>query len=183
MSRLLRVFIILPILALLFTACDTGEGMDLRLFCQRYSETASRARLEPKQFSVRELDQGQRYEAYLSDTMLLTLETQTGGCVHTISLTALPEVSARDFRCAAVDIIKIYCGAAEKEAQRWLNSVKAGETEILGYQTQAFDGFRLSYAANAAGCYLRVSQLRFLPEELELPTLKDFIEDGNDDEA
>jgi len=154
--------------------------MDLRLFCQRYSETAARARLEPSQFYARELDEGRKYEAYLSDMMLLALEAQADGYVHTISLTALPEASSRDFRCAAVDIITIYRGVPEEIAERWLDGVKAYETEILGYRAAVENGFRLGYAANAAGRYLRVSQLRFLPEEPELPTLKEFIEETHD---
>ena len=178
LSRISRLLTILPVFLLLFAACDTGGRMDLRLFCEKYSETAeSRARLEPEQFIARHREDGCKYEAYIAQTLLLALDTRQDGQVHSVSLTALPEITQGEFRRAAIDIVITYCGGSEDAAERWLNRVYAGETEVLGYHTAEENGFRLSYAANAAGRYLRVSRLRDLPEEPPLPTLKEYIEE------
>lgn len=178
-----RLFaLILPIL-LFFAACDTGEGMDPRLFCERYSETASLPRLEPGRLQARPSGAGRQYEAYITETMLLTLATGPDGVVHTVSLTALPETASPDFRYAAADVIKTYCGLTDDAAARWLDTVHAGESEILGYASNEENGFRLTYAANAAGRFVRVSQLRFLPEEPPLPTLKEIIRDERDSDG
>ena len=175
MSRYGRLLLLLPLLLLLF-ACDTGEGMDLRLFCQRYSQAAeTQARLRPEQFLARPRAGGFQYEAFLEDQLLLTLEALPDGRVHTIALTALPETPQLTFRRMAVAVLHVYCGVAYDAAERRLNEVNAGAAELPGYQTRKENGFRLSYAANAVGRYLRVSQLRFLPEEPPLPTLKDWI--------
>ena len=182
LSRFLRIFIFLPVFSLAFAACDTGDRMDLRLFCENYSEIAeARARLEPEQFIARQREDGCKYEAYVTQTLLLALDTQTDGQIHTISLTALPEITRGEFRRAALDLIKTYCGGGGDAIEWWLNSVYAGEAEVLGYHTAEENGFRLSYAANAAGRYLRVSRLRDLPEEKPLPTLKEYIEETKDE--
>ena len=182
MSRFLRIFILLPVLLICFAACDTGGRMDLRLFCENYSETAAhQARLEPAQFIARPREDGCKYEAYITQALLLTLDTLQDGQIHTVSLTALPEITRGEFRRAALDIVKTYCGGGEDAIERWLNSVYAGEAEVLGYHTAEENGFRLSYAANAAGRYLRVSRLRDLPEEPELPTLKEYIEETSNE--
>jgi len=175
LSRLSRLLSFLPVFLLIFAACDTGGRMDLRLFCEKYSETAAaQARLEPSQFIARQREDGCKYEAYITQTLLIVLDAQPDGQIHTISLTALPEITRGELRRAALDIIKTYCGGSEDAIERWLNSMYAGETEVLGYHTAEENGFRLSYAANAAGRYLRVSRLRDLPEEPPLPTLKEY---------
>jgi hypothetical protein len=164
-----RVFFLVPILLLLF-ACDAGEGMDLRLFCQRFSQAAkTQARLSPEQFYARG---SCKFEACLGETMLLTLDAQPNGRIHTVALTALPEDSASAFRRTAALLLQSYCGLALDAAERRLNEISAGAAQVLGFQTQESGGFRLSYAANEAGRYLRVSQVRYLPQEPPLPTLK-----------
>ena len=175
----------MPILLCALAACSTGEGMDLRLFCDRYSEISNQAHLEPRQFIARDLGEGRKYEAYISETLLLTLAAGPDGIVHTISLTALPETTSPEFRRAAADVLKTFCAMENDAVERWLNAVQAGETEVLGYITNEESGFggsafRLTCAANAAGRYIRVSQPRFLPVERELPTIKNFIEDQHD---
>jgi hypothetical protein len=164
-------------LALLFclSACDTGEGMDLRLFCQRYSALEGRPRLAPEQFMVQAGNNSWKYEAYLGVHWMLALESQPGGRLHTIAVVALPEVPEQEFQRAATGVIRVFCGVGEGEAARRLNVVGADKTETLGYQTWEEGGFRLSYYANEAGRYLRVMQIRYLPTGAEPLTLREPI--------
>ncbi|MDR0531850.1 MAG: hypothetical protein LBG83_07295 [Oscillospiraceae bacterium] len=159
--------------ALLFAACDTGEGMDLRLFCQRYSALSGHARLEPEQFMARKRGEAWQYEAYPAGLWMLTIEARPGGRIQTVALTALPEITQLEFRGAAVHVLSAFCGTSNDAAERWLNEAHAGETETLGWQLFKNSDYQLGYYANEAGRCLRVSELRGL--EPPPPTLREPI--------
>ena len=177
-----RVLLICISLALCLCACGGQEWQNLRQFCESYSKlagaSAQLAKIEPGQFMVRPEDDGAAYHAWLGDDMLLGCAALQSGRVHTISLTCLPEQSRSAFFEAARCAVQAYTGAAADQAERWLHQVQAGESEVLGVLGVEEAGFRFSYAANQAGRHLRISQLRFLPPEPELPTLREhFTED------
>jgi len=174
-----RIILIFLSLSALLCACGRQEWQNLREFCESYnrfaSETDHLAKIEPGQFTALRYDDGTLYQAYLGDQMLLSCAALRGGRVHTASLTGLPEQSQREFFDAARCVIQACTGAAADQAERWLRQIRAGESEVPGVLGFEEDGFRFSYAANEAGRWLRVSQLRFLPPEPELPTLREMI--------
>jgi hypothetical protein len=162
--------------ALFLSACDTGPGLDLRLFCERFNRAwDGRALLELGQFTAEETAAGTKYAAYAGMGDYITCEAGPGGRLHTVSLTGLPEQGQGAFFDAARCVIQAYTDAAADQAERWLRQVRAGEAEVPGVLGFEDGGFRFSYAANAAGRWLRVSQLRFLPPEPELATLREEI--------
>jgi len=166
-------------LAVFLCACGRQEWQNLRQLCESFNrfaaETDHLANVEPGQFTALRHDDGTVYQAYLGDSLLLACGTLRNGRVHTVSLTGLPEQSQREFFDAARCLIQAYTGAAADQAERWLRQVRAGEPEVPGVLGLEEEGFRFSYAANAAGRWLRVSQLRFLPPEPELATLREEI--------
>ena len=166
-------------LALCLCACGREEWQNLRQFCENFSrfasETGRLANVEPGQFTARRSDDGIAYQAYLGEDLLLECAALRSGRVHTMSLTGLPGQGQSAFFDAARCAVQAYTGAAADQAERWLRQVRAGEGEILGVLGFEEGGFRFSYAANGAGRWLRVSQLRFLPPEPELPTLREMI--------
>ena len=166
-------------LPVLLCACGRQEWQNLRQLCESYSRLASGtnhlAQLVPGQFTAQRSDDGAAYQAYLGDSLLLACDALRGGRVHTVSLTGLPEQRQGEFFDAARCVVQAYTGAAADQAERWLRQVRAGEAEVLGVLSFEGGGFRFSYAANQAGRWLRVSQLRFLPPEPELETLRETI--------
>jgi len=176
-----RVILICLAFAVLLCACGREEWQNLRQFCENFnrfaSETGSLANVEPGQFFARRSDDGVAYQAYLDDSLLLECDTLRSGRVHTVSLTGLPEQGQSAFFGAARCVIQACTGAAPDQAERWLRQIQAGESEVLGVLSFEEAGFRFSCAANGAGRWLRVSQLRFLPPEPELPTLREAITD------
>jgi len=174
-----RVCLGLLALSLLLCACGREEWQNLRQFCENFnqfaSETGRLANVEPGQFFARRSDDGTLYQAYPGDSLLLECAALRSGRVHTVSLTGFAEQSQSDFFDAARCVIQAYTGAAPDQAERWLTQIHAGEAEVLGVAGFEEGGFRFSYAANPAGRWLRVSQLRFLPPEPELPTLREMI--------
>jgi len=174
-----RIFLIFLSLAVLLCACGRQEWQNLRQFCESFNRFASGtdhlAKIEPGQFYARRSDDGVAYQVYLGDSLLLDCGALRSGRVHTVSLTGLPEQSQREFFDAARCVIQAYTGAAAAQAERWLRQVRAGEEEVPGVLGLEEEGFRFGYAANGAGRWLRVSQLRFLPPEPELATLREEI--------
>ena len=168
-------------LSLLLCACGREEWQNLRQFCENFnryaSETGYLANVEPGQFFVHRSDDGTLYQAYLGDSLLLECAALRSGRVHTVSLTGLPEQSQSAFFDAARCAVLALTGTAPDQAERWINQIHVGEAEVLGVLAFEEGGFRFSYAANPAGRWLRVSQLRFLPQEPELPTLRETITD------
>jgi len=164
---------------MLLCACGRQEWQNLRELCESFnrfaSETDHLAKIEPGQFTALRQDDGTVFQAYMGDSLLLACGALRSGRVHTVSLTGLPEQNQREFFDAARCVLQAYTGAAADQAERWLRQIRAGESEVpgvLGFEEQ---GFRFSYAANGAGRWLRVSQLRFLPLEPELATLREEI--------
>lgn len=174
-----RVIGISLALAVLLCACGREEWQNLRQFCETYSALAEKteqlATIGPEQFMVRRSGGTAEYQAWLGESMLLACNTLDNGRVHTVTLTGLAEQRQSEFTDAASCIIRAYTGAAPDQAERWLRQLQAGQSEVLGVQSLEESGFRISCAANKAGRWLRVSQLRFLPAEAELPTLRENI--------
>ena len=174
-----RIILLCLALAALLCACGREEWQNLRLFCENFSRFASEtdhlAQIEPGQFTARRSDDGTAYQAYIGDSLLLACDTLRGGRVHTVSLTGLPEQSQRAFFDAARCAAQAYTGAAADQAERWLRQIQVGEAEVPGVRGFEEAGFKFSYAANKAGRWLRVSQLRFLPPEPALATLREEI--------
>ena len=176
MRRLTAAAFALALLCL--GACSAGEYQNLRLFCEEFGRFAVHeeglARITPEQFFV-EVEDETKYCAYLGQTLYLTCNTLPNGRVHTVALTALPETTQREFTAASLCLLQAYTKAAADQAERWLGQLHANEAEILGVQGFEAEGYRFSYAANAAGRYLRVSRLQLLPPEPELATLRETI--------
>ena len=174
-----RMILISLALAVFLCACGREEWRNLRQFCENFnrfaSETGHLANVEPGQFSARRSDDGTAYQAYLGESLLLACDTLRSGRVHTVSLTGLPEQGQSAFFDAARCAVQAYTGVMADQAERWLRQIQAGESEVFGVLSFEEAGFRFSYAANQAGRWLRVSQLRFLPPEPELPTLREMI--------
>jgi hypothetical protein len=173
--------VILPCLAFLVFLCACGrqEWQNLRQLCESYNRFASGTdclvNVEPGQFTALRYDDGTAWQAYLGESLLLSCGALRSGRVHTVSLTGLPEQSQREFFDAARCALQAYTAAAADQAERWLRQIRAGEAEVPGVLGLEEGGFRFSYAANQAGRWLRVSQLRFLPPEPELATLREEI--------
>ena len=174
-----RVFLICLALALLLCACGGEDWQNLRELCEAFSRFASEtdrlAQIEPGQFTARRSDDGTLYQAYLGESLLLEAAALRNGRVHSVSLTGLPEQGQSAFFEAARCALQAYTGAAPDQAERWLRQLRAGEGEVPGVLGFEEGDFRFSYAANEAGRWLRVSQLRFLPPEPELATLREEI--------
>jgi len=174
-----RVLLICLTLAVSLCTCGREEWQNLRQFCENFSrfasETGSLANVEPGQFTAYRSDDSIAYQAYLGDSLLLECGTLRGGRVHTVSLTGLPEQSQSAFFDAARCAVQALTDVSPDQAERWLRQVQVGESEVPGVLGFEEEGFRFSYAANEAGRWLRVSQLRFLPPEPELPTLREAI--------
>ncbi|MDR2686675.1 MAG: hypothetical protein LBB75_02905 [Oscillospiraceae bacterium] len=174
-----RIVLACLALAALLCACGREEWQNLRQFCENFnrfaSETDHLAQIGPGQFTARRSDDGTLYQAYLGESLLLECDTLRGGRVHTVSLTGLAEQGRSAFFDTARCAVQACTHAAPDQAERWLRQVRAGESEVLGVLGFEEAGFRFSYAANQAGRWLRVSQLRFLPPEPELPTLRELI--------
>jgi len=157
-------------------ACDTGPGMDLRLFTERFNRASQgRARLDVTHFWVEETDSGLRYSAYVGYVELVTAEALPCGRIHTVSLTGLPDAYYREFFAASLSLLAAFAEIEGDTAERVLQEIAVGTLPILGIQNVEREGFRLSYAANEAGRYFRLSCLRHLPPEVELPTLRERI--------
>jgi len=173
------VVLICLALALLLCACGGEAWQNLRELCEEFSrfasETESLANVEPGQFTARRSDDGTLYQAYLGDDLLLEVAALRNHRVHSVSLTGLPEQGQSAFFEAARCLVQAYTGAAPDQAERWLRQLHAGESEALGVPGFEEGDFRFSYAANGAGRWLRVSRLRFLPPEAEIPTLREYI--------
>jgi len=174
-----RVTLAFLALAVLLCACGREEWQNLRQFCENFSRFASEtdhlANVEPGQFTARRSDDGTAYQTYLGDSLLLECVALRSGRIHSVTLTGLPEQSRSAFFDAARCVAQACTDAAPDQAERWLRQIQAGESEVLGVLGFEEAGFRFSYAANEAGRWLRVSQLRFLPPEPELPTLREYI--------
>ena len=164
---------------LFLAACDTGPGMDLRLFTEAFNrEFGGRARLDLAQFWVEETDAGPRFAAYAGHAELITAEALPNGRIHTVSVTGLPDAYQRDFFAAALGLLAAFAGIEGDAAERLLQEISVGTLPVLGVESTEREGFRLSYAANEAGRYFRLSCLRHLPPEVELPTLREPIEES-----
>jgi len=174
-----RIIVLCLALALLFCACGREEWQNLRQFCEHFSRFASEtdhlAQIEPGQFYAHRFDDAAAYQTYLGDSLLLECNALRNGRLHSVTLTGLPEQGQSAFFDAARCAVQAYTGAAGTQAERWLLRLQAGESEVLGVAGFEEGGFRFSFAANGAGRWLRVSQLRFLPPEPELPTLRERI--------
>ena len=186
-----RLIVAVSVFALLLclSACSAGEYQNLRLFCEafsRFADDSALARITPEQFFIEtghhsaEGDSsaaggGEKYSAYLGQSLYLTCGTLPNGRVHTVTLTGLPEMPQREFYATALCLLRAYTGAAADQAERWLGDLHAGAEEVLGIQSFEAAGYRLSYAANAAGRYFRVSRLQLLPPEPALATLRETI--------
>ena len=174
-----RVILICLAFAVLLCACGREEWQNLRQFCENFSrfasETGNLANVEPGQFFACRADDGIAYQTYLGDSLLLECGALRSGRIHSVSLTGLPEQGQSAFFDAARCVVQACTDAAPDQAERWLRQIQAGESEVLGMLGFEEGGFRFSYAANGAGRWLQVSQLRFLPPEPELPTLREMI--------
>jgi len=174
-----RAILITLALAVSLCACGREDWQNLRVFCESFnrfaSETGHLANVEPGQFYARRSDDSTAYQAYLGDSLLLECDTLRNGRVHSVSLTGLPEQGQGVFFDAARCAVQACTGATADQAERWLRQIRAGESEVPGVLGLEAEGFRFSYAANEAGRWLRVSRLRFLPPEPELPTLRETI--------
>ena len=164
--------------ALFFSACGTSASLDLRLFCERFNHVSQgQARLEMEQFDVRPMANGQKYASFLGFGEYVAAKTRDDGRVHTVSLTGLPEGTQADFYDAAGRLLAAFADITGAEADGLLRSVHVGAKPVLGIRKVEMNGFRLSYAANEAGRYFRVSRVRDLPPETEMATLREMIID------
>ena len=174
-----RILLLCLAFLVILCACGTEEWQNLRQFCEEFSrfasETGSLAQIEPGQFFAHRSDDGTLYQAYLGDSLLLECAALRSNRVHSVTLTGLPEQSGSAFFEAARCALQAYTGAPPDQAERWLRQLRAGDSEVLGVLGFEDAGLRFSYAANGAGRWLRVSRLRFLPPEAEVPTLREWI--------
>lgn len=173
-SLMLCLSLLLPMIA-----CGTGYGMDLRLFIERFNDSArGRAHLDLAHFTVEENDAGSlQYQAFVGKSELLSVYVlPNSGRVHTVALTGLPDMSHRDFYAAALQLLAAFADVVDDRAERLLQELQVGTLPVLGVQWLERYGYRVSYAANEAGRYFRLSCLRHLPEQPPLPTLRERIE-------
>jgi len=176
MRRAMALFTSLAVLLLLF-ACDTGFGVDLQLFTQTFNDAAQgRTHLDVTQFTVQETDTGLTYTAFVGNNELITVTALSSGRIHTVSVVGMPDAYQRDFFATALQLLYAFAQMEGAAAERMLQEIHVGVLPVLGMFTLEQDGFRLSYAANEAGRYFRLSCLRHLPPEVELPTLRERIE-------
>ena len=170
--------VILAAALLLFSACDTGPGLDLQLLCERFNRAfGGRAQLELSQFSAEETETGMKFTAFVGMGELIACQALPNGRIHTVSLTGLPDAQQKDFYAASLAVLKAFADMEGDLAERLLQEISVGQLPVLGVRSVDREGFRLSYAANEAGRYFRLSCLRHLPQEMELPTLREFIVD------
>ena len=173
--RRVGAFVLIAAL-LLLAACDTGPGMDLRLFADNFNRASrGRARLDITQFTVEESEDGAMYTAFVGHGELITAKALPSGRIHTVSLTGLPDAYHQDFFVAAMSVLAAFAGVEGDHAERMLQEVYVGTLPLLGIHSVEREGFRLSYAGNEAGRYFRLSCLRHLPPAIELPTLREPI--------
>ena len=171
--------ILLLAATLFLAACDTGPGMDLRLFTERFNRAfGGRARLDVTHFWVEETDTGLRYAAFVGHGDLVAVEALPNGRIHTVSLTGLPDAYQRDFTAAALRLLQAFAQLEGDAAERMLQEISVGALPVLGIHSVEREGFRLSYAANEAGRYFRLSCLRQMPPGVELPTLREAISES-----
>jgi len=175
MRRILAIFLLG---AALLYACDTGPGIDLRLFSERFNQASdNRARLDISQFTAEETGTGMKFTAFAGMGELIACEALPNGRIHTVSLTGLPDAHQKDFYAAALAVLQAFTEIEGDLAERLLRETSVGLLPVPGMRSVDREGFRLSYAANEAGRYFRLSCLRHLPVELELPTLREYITD------
>jgi len=180
MRRVMALCLILPLLLLsLLSGCDTGPAQDLRLFTERFNRAAhGRAALAVDHFAaVQHEDGSMQFSAFVGYSELITVQTLANGRVHTVSLTGLPDVHQAEFFASALAVLQAFTGLESDPAERKLQEIFVGISPVLGLQTTEYQGVRLSYAANEAGRYVRLSCLRHLPPQMEFPTLREFITD------
>ena len=177
MRRVLFILICALLLLPAF-ACSTGYGMDLRLFAERFNDSArGRAHLDLAHFVVEDGDAGGRvYQAFVGKSELLGVYVLPSGRVHTVTLTGLPDMPQRDFYVAAMQLLQAFAEVSGDRAERLLQELQVGVLPVLGVQWLERYGFRVSYAANEAGRYFRLSCLRHMPEQPPLPTLRERID-------
>ena len=174
MRRVIAVFLLGAVL--LLYACDTGPALDLRLFCERFNRASSGwSRLDLNHFTAQETENGMKYAAFTGMGEYVTCEVLPNGRIHTVSLTGLPDAHQKDFFVASLTILNVFSNIQGDAAERMLQEILVGTLPVLGLQSMEREGFRLSYAANEAGRYFRLSCLRHLPPEMELPTLRELI--------
>ena len=165
-------------LLLLLCACDTGPGLSLRLFCERYTahgRGGSETLAVTQFFAEPQCEGGNlKYAAY-SGSGYITCEALKNGRLHTVSLTAPPDGTQSGFSAASLCLVKAFTKLPADETERIFGELGVGQMPVLGLRMLERGGFRFCYAANEAGRYLRVSSLRELPPERELATLREFI--------
>ncbi|MCL2195323.1 MAG: hypothetical protein FWB76_05165 [Oscillospiraceae bacterium] len=172
-SLILCVLLLVPMLA-----CGTGYGMDLRLFTERFNDAAQdRAHLDLTHFIVEDSNAGERvYQAFVGKSELIAVHVLPNGRVHTVALTGLPDMTHRDFTVASLQLLRAFAQVEADRAERLLQELQVGVLPVLGVQWIERYGYRVSYAANEAGRYFRISCLRHLPAQPPLPTLRERIE-------
>ena len=174
MRRAMAFFTLLAMI-LLF-ACNTGPGIDLRLFVERFNNAShGRAHLDITQFTAEETETGLKYSAFVGHSELFVVEALPNGRIHTASISGMPDMQHRDFFVASLHLLQAFAGIEGDVAERLLQEIYVGDLPVLGIFTNEREGFRLSYAANEAGRYFRLSCLRHLPPEAQLPTLRERI--------
>jgi len=162
-------------LVLLF-ACNTGPGTDLRLFAERFNDAShGRLHLDITQFMAEETEIGLKYTAFVNNSEMIAVQALPNGRIHTVSVTALPDMQHQDFFAASMQLLQAFAEIEGDEAERVLQEIYVGNLPVLGLYMVEHEGFRLSYAANEAGRYFRVSCLRQLPTQPQLPTLRERI--------
>ncbi|MCL2445303.1 MAG: hypothetical protein FWD06_00840 [Oscillospiraceae bacterium] len=172
------LIILCAILLVPMFACSTGYGMDLYLFAERFNDSArGRAHLDLAHFIVQDGDAGGRnYQAFVGNNELLEVYVLPSGRVHTAALTGLPDMPHRDFYAAALHLLQAFAALNGDRAERLLGELQVGVLPVRGVHTIERYGYRVSYAANEAGRYVRLSCLRHLPTQPPLPTLRERID-------
>ncbi|MDR1733834.1 MAG: hypothetical protein LBR73_03025 [Oscillospiraceae bacterium] len=155
---------------LLLTSCKMPEWQDLRIFCDGYSETEGKS-LSPEDFTGNAgEDGGLILETVLSGDLLMRITTLNNNRIHTVSLTALAETPAAVFDEAARRILAAYAHLASFDAAEILKELRANGKP--GFRSWDNGKYKATYAENEAARYIRISQLRYLPEENPLPSLR-----------
>ncbi|MDR1927677.1 MAG: hypothetical protein LBQ33_03455 [Oscillospiraceae bacterium] len=161
--------------ALPLSACARQEWQDLLLFCEAYSALAQAEEpLTAEDFSAQlHSSAAVRYQCYLREDQLLTVETLPNGRIHTLSLTGLPEGSQTKYQDAAQRLLIAFSGVTPDLAARLLHAAEAGKDAVPSLRTAEENGLRLSYCANGAGRYLLLSRVRLLPQTEPRLTLRE----------
>jgi hypothetical protein len=169
------IALLLPVcLNFLFNACDSGHWLDVRRLCEGYNKAMRKTgqTLAPEDFFVETSGQGARYQANLSQDLLLTLDTLPNDRIHTYTITGAHGIRNSAFSAAAAALLQIFTGETADQCARWLHMVNANREETLGFAIAEDGGFRFSYTANDTGRNLRVSALEIMPAEADVPTLR-----------